>query len=205
MASLKDAIIRSPLFAKLIDPFANAYDGLPEERKTQLQCGFIALIVIFFGLIIFQGYRTIGKMQDELIADRKNGAEFVKKLGRFQQQQGRVELLKSKLEQVKPDFSLISFIERNAIKANIPKEAIDRIDSKDQPGGELAKRVDAEVSLLNITIRQLVDFLYYMESSQYPLIAKNVKIVKRFDNANFLDASVTIAFASPKAEGALPQ
>ncbi|MBI4042249.1 MAG: hypothetical protein HY391_02125 [Deltaproteobacteria bacterium] len=198
MPSLRELLARSALLSKIADPFINYYESLPYERRIQIQYGAVFAVIFIIALVMFQGYRGVGKLQQEVNGQRAFAKELLEELSQYAARQSYVETLFGRMSQVKGDFSLISYLERNAGKANISKESVERIDPKELPPGELVKISTAEVSLLKISLRQLVDFLYYIESSPYPIKVNQLRVSKRFDDPLYLDASLTIAFAAPK-------
>lgn len=198
MPSLKELLARSALLSKIADPYLNYYESLPYERRIQIQYGAVFAVVLIVALVMFQGYRGVGKLQQEVNRERALAKELLEELSQYAAQQSYVQTLFGRMSQVKEDFSLISYLERNAGKANISKESVERIEPKELPPGEFVKISTAEVSLLKISLRQLVDFLYYIESSPYPIKVNQLRVSSRFDDPLYLDAALTIAFAALK-------
>lgn len=188
------------LFKQYRSKFFDFYEGLSPQKRAAFEYLVIGIISLAVAFGIFQGYRKIGDVQERLHERYTLSKEILDALGSYNARSDYVELLKVRLSQTKSDFQIISFLERNATKAKIGKNAIDRIDPKELPPGEVVRVTDVQIQFLKVTLGQLVDFLYYIESAPYPLATRELRIVTRFDTKDFLDASLVVSLAQPKGE-----
>lgn len=161
-----------------------------EQRVLLALAVFIVLALVFWGVdSVYQSYDDLrGKIQRQ--------KEELKKISRLQEQyrqtHGELEKIKSKLDQMKKGFSLLSFIEDLANKENI-RENIGSVKPKTIPMGENYEEKQVEIQMDDITLPKLVDFIYKIENSGHLLRVKRLRLKTRYDNRNLLHVTMQVA------------
>lgn len=152
---------------------------LDRSQMTYVFFGGLALVALLFYLIIISPGYSKQKQLEKSIARREADLVKVSELSRkwenFKRDQNEVELsLSSRGDR----FTLLSYLEGLTREAGIDKN-IQYIKPVTFPPTEGAFRPEGiEMSLDNVGMEQLVNFLYKVEQSQNLLYVKRIKMLK---------------------------
>lgn len=102
-----------------------------------------------------------------------------------------------------PHGNVLSRLETMASQARI-KDKITSMDPKSAPPNDLYKENVIEVRLANVNLKQLVDYLFRIESSGQLLKIKRLRIKVRSDNAKYLDVNFRVSSFEPLPAAARP-
>ena len=152
---------------------------LDRQQMTYVFFGGLVLLALFFYLIVVSpGLEKQGRLERGIAkrkADLVKITELKKKWESFKRNQSEVEqALKSRGDH----FTLLSFLEGITREIGIDKN-IQYIKPVTFPPGEpVFKPEGIEMSLDNVGMEQVVNFLYKVEHSRNVLFIKRIKILK---------------------------
>ena len=183
---------------KYLAPVVSWYDGLPPDQKNIAGIGFIAggvLLVFFF---VYLGYSTLDSLKEEI----ENKNINLKELSRYQEQFKEQDMILKQLEREakrqSSDFSLLSALEQLAQASQIGRESIESISPKQLPPGNYFIETEATVQLVKVSLRQLTDYFYKIESSANNMNLREVRVKPRFDNPQYLNVTFKVSSYKPK-------
>jgi general secretion pathway protein M len=106
--------------------------------------------------------------------------------------------IKAKLDKMEKGFSLLSFIEDLAKKENI-RENIGSVKPKTVPLNDSYDENIVELKMDNVSLAELVDFIYKIENSGHLLKVKKLRIKTRYDNRDLLNVTMQVTTYKRKA------
>ena len=167
------------------------------EQRVLIGAGvFFILLFLYFGVdSVLQSY---DKLEDKISAKR---AEIEKiSLIRDQYMEAHEQLadIKAKLDQMEKGFSVLSFIEDLANKENI-RENIGSVKPKKLPLNDSYDENIVELKIDNVSLSELVDFIYKIENSGQLLKVKRLRVKTRFDNRDLLNVTLQVTTYKRKA------
>jgi len=95
-------------------------------------------------------------------------------------------------------FSVLSFIEDLANKQNI-RENIGSVKPKTIPLNDDYDESIVELKVDNVSLSELVDFIYKIENSGHLLKVKRLRIKTRYDNRDLLNVTLQVTTYKRKA------
>lgn len=154
------------------------------EKWILLGAGILLILLIVFlsvDALIGRYHRMEGKIQ----ANKDELQKVIHLRDQYQSIHRQLETMKSKLEKKEVGFSLLSFLEDLANQQNI-RENIGSFKPKKIPLNEAYNELSVELIIDNITLWQLIQFIYKIENSGHLLKVKRLKIKTRYDNPDLL-------------------
>ncbi len=97
--------------------------------------------------------------------------------------------------------NVLSSLETMASDAQI-KDRITSMDPRSTPPNDLYKETVIEVRLANVNLKQLVDYLYRIQSSPVLLKVKRLRAKTRTDDPGYLDVNFRVSSFEPLPPGA---
>lgn len=191
---LKDKLKESRLLGQAIHWF----EGLPPDQKKIAAISGAAVIIFFIFLLIYIGQTKVGSLREEIGLKRENLAILSKYEVQFTDQQALLSELEREAKQKSADFSLLSTLEDFAKGAQVGRESIESISPKQLPPGDFFQETEATVQLVRVTLKQLSNYFYKIETAPYNLAIKEVKIKPRFDDPQFLNVTFKVTSFKPK-------
>lgn len=183
---------------KLLGPFISRYDALPAEQKNIVNMSAIAGMVLLMLLIVYLGHQKVGALKEEIETKNLNLKELRRYEEKFEDQSQLLKQLERQAKQLSADFSLLSALEQLAQNSQIGRESIESISPKQLPPGDFFVETEATVQLVKVTLRQLVDYFYRIESSPTHMVLHELKVKPRFDNPQFLNITFKVSAFKPK-------
>lgn len=167
------------------------------EQRVLIAAGaFIVLMILYLSVdSVLQKYDNLeGK-----IAKKRGEVEKISHL-RDQYVQAHKQLadIKAKLDQMEQGFSVLSFIEDLAKKQSI-REHIGSMKPKKVPLNDSYDENIVELKLENVSLSELVDFIYKIEKSGHLLKVKRLRIKTRYDNRDLLNVTMQVTTYKRKA------
>ncbi len=184
--------------SKLFAPIFTWYDALPAEQKQIANVGAIGGMVLILLVIVFMGHRKVGALKEEIETKNLNLKELRRYEAKFDEQSQTLKQLEREAKQISADFSLLSALEQLAQSSQIGRESIESISPKQLAPGDFFVETEATVQLVKVTLRQLVDYFYRVESSPTHMVLKELKVKPRFDNPQFLNVTFKVSAFKPK-------
>lgn len=193
--NLRGRLAASPLWARL----ESTFDGL-SARDRKLFIGLVA----FFALILVGGGAWM--MRAKLVALDGQVASRRAALDAIRAQQLEYTTARARLDEIEAELrkhegtAFSSFVERAASSAQIRDNLSGIKESGTQQLGDL-EQLQHRVELNRVELPKLLDFLYELEGTGYPLkiTDASIKVVK-VSGENRLNVSLDVASFRPLAE-----
>ncbi|MDL1871570.1 hypothetical protein FBR05_05150 [Deltaproteobacteria bacterium PRO3] len=162
--------------------------------------GLLLLILIPFAC----GSSRLSKLESQIQSHEKNVSKVVDKITELQQAQAKMKAVESRIRP-KSQVQLTTKLEALATQSGIGQN----IDSlKEMPGtpGEDFEEMVVAVRLSRLSLSQLIEFLYGIESqSDMSLQVKRLQLKPRYDNRQQFDANFEIStYVSTAPAGEAP-
>lgn len=192
--NLRARVAESPLMASL----EASFDGLSaRDRKL-----FIALVA-FFALVLVGGGAFF--MRNKLNALQAQVDSRRAALNAIRAQQSEYTEARARLDEIEEELKkhegtpVSSFVERAASSAQIRDNLSGIKESGTQQIGNL-QQLQHRIELSRVELPKLLDFLYELEGTGYPLRIKDASIkVVRVSGANMMNVSLDVASYRPMA------
>lgn len=163
----------------------------PRERQMlAIMAGAVAVWLIYWIINVFL-MNPLVRSQNNVEARQR----VLQKIMILQSDYRRIESEVNKLERMIRSGqrgNVLSNLETMANQANI-KDKIASMDPKSSPPNDLYKENVIEVRLKSVNLKQLVDYLYRIESSGQLLKIKRLRIKTRSDDAKLLDVNFRVS------------
>ena len=183
---------------KLLAPVFLWYDGLPPDQKNIAHTASIIVGVLFLLLLVYWGHIQVEGLREQIEARNLNLKELSRYEEQFEEQATALKILEREAKKLGADFSLLSSLEQLAQSSQIGRESIESISPKQLPPGEYFIETEATVQLVRVTLRQLVEYFYKIETSPNTLLLKEIRVKPRFDNPQFLNVTFKVSAYKPK-------
>ena len=151
----------------------------PRERKIffgGIGC-ILALSVYLF--VISPYYTAINALDRRISAKNKELAEILTMRGEYLRLKENTRGLENVMRSAR-GFPLLSFLE-NLAATNQLKTKIADMKPVTTPLNERFKETSVEMKLEDVTLKQLIDYLYQIEQAPQPLQIKRIHITKKKD------------------------
>ena len=161
------------------------------ERYVLAGTGLFLIVLIAFLAVdhVVQKYRYM----DESIAARKEDLKRVIRLrDEYRSVHRELESIRSKLDKKEAGFSLLSFLENLANEQNI-RDNIASFKPDKKTLNETYRELSVDLVIDNITLPQLVEFIYKIENSGHLVKVKRFRVKARFDNPDLLNATFQVS------------
>jgi hypothetical protein len=178
-----------------LSQFATAFERL--SGREQLMVVFMILALI--GMIVgFGGYfvnKDLAGKDKRIAAKIEKLKEIAELRGDYQRRLGEQQRLADEVRR-NNETRILSYLEGLSQKANIElKNASER--QGEPTGSDLVKEESAEVTIQNVSLDRLYEFLRQIEEGNRLVKIRRLKIKTRFDNKEMLDANVTVGTFKP--------
>jgi hypothetical protein len=178
-----------------LSQFATAFERL--SGREQLMVVFMILALI--GMIVgFGGYfvnKDLASKDKRIAAKIEKLKEIAELRGDYQRRLGEQQRLADEVRR-NNETRILSYLEGLSQKANIElKNASER--QGEPTGSDLVKEESAEVTIQNVSLDRLYEFLRQIEEGNRLVKIRRLKIKTRFDNKEMLDANVTVGTFKP--------
>jgi general secretion pathway protein M len=125
------------------------------------------------------------KVQSAIVASEKTLREIAALGAEYGLLQRRSEEIRQAIQRRPPGFALFSYLEKRASDAGV-KTNIKSINPLKSAPAEAYEETAVEMRLDKLTMRQLTDFLYHVESREELVRIRKMSIVKMKENPEFL-------------------
>ena len=175
-----------------IEELYNTFIGFaPREQilvGVGVGVGLLLLILVPFAC----GSSRLSKLESQIQSHEKNVSKVVDKITELQQAQGKMKAMESRIKP-KSQVQLTTKLEALATQSGIGQN----IDSlKEMPGtpGEDFEEMVVAVRLSRLSLSQLIEFLYGIESqNDLSLQVRRLQLKPRYDNRQQFDANFEIS------------
>ena len=167
-----------------------AFEGLePRERLLVMGAGFlVGLALVWLVLVSPILAMAANTEQRAITADQQLGV-----MQRLRQDFDEVHVRLREVEQriaEGPSGNLRTTLEAIGAAAGVK---IDAMEPQSSPSHEVYRETKVEVSLKNVTLAQMVDYLNRIETSPQVLSIKALRVRSRSDDVEMLDITFTVS------------
>jgi len=173
------------------------WDKLEKKQRYVLSFGaaFVLLTLIFeFALVPFWDAKE--QIKKSIMSNTKTLEEMIHLDAQFAVQEAEIAGIKRVLAARSADFTLFAWLEKKATQANI-KGGIKQMNSVRGEQSASFEETIIDMKLEKITLRQLTDFLYYVESPVEMVRIKKIIVSKMKESPEYLSAGLLIASYMP--------
>ncbi len=160
------------------------------EQRVLIGAGAVFVLLILYLTVdsVLQGY---DRLETKIAKTRKEVENLTQLREEYMEAHKQLEEVKTKLDRMEKGFSMLSFIEDLANKQNI-RENIGSVKPKELPLNDDYNESIVELKMDNVTLPDLVDFIYKIENSGHLLKVKRLRIKTRFDNRDLLNVTMQV-------------
>ena len=178
------------------------WEQLTKSQKRALTIGLIFVAgTIVMQFAVFPWIDARQKMQASIAANEKTLRELAT-LGRdYAVLRRSSEAMKKVIEKRLPGFALFSYLEKKANETGL-KAHIKSINPLKPTAAGAYEETAVGIKIENLTIKQLADFLYNVESPEQMVRIRRMAIGKMKEAPEYLVADIQVyAYQKPTAEG----
>ncbi len=175
--------------------------ALSRRDKRTLVLGaavLVVFLVVQFGIFPLMDRRQ--RLARGIAAREKGIVEMREMQSRFHRFSRQSNTLEQQVEQRPGDFSLFSFLEAQAAKAQV-KQNIAYMKPSDAVGEGGLRQIMVEMKLKAVTLKQLVAFLDLIESPEKIVELKRISIQENKKEASTLDVIMQVITLVQAGEG----
>jgi general secretion pathway protein M len=166
--------------------------ALSSKDKRALAVGISVLVVylvVQFGIFPLMEKRK--RLEKGIAAREKGLVEMQAMQSRYKEISSQSDTLEQQVSRREQGFSLFSFLETMAARADV-KQNIDYMKPSDAVGEGGLQQVMVEMKLKAVTLKQLVDFLDLVESPDKIVELKRISIQENKKQASTLDVIMQV-------------
>ena len=178
------------------------WDKLDKKQRYYVASAAIfILIALILEFALFPFWDAKGRDKQALQANQKKLSEIISMDNDLTLMEGKASKIKKVMMSRPADFSLFSYAEKKAVLAAVKGNIKNMSSSR---GTQTANYEESliDIRLDKITIKQLTDFLYYVESPADLVRIKRISVTKMKESPEYL--SVQMQLASFQIQGARP-
>jgi len=163
-----------------------------KQRKLVAGATILVLIALILEIAVFPFWAAKAKLTKAIQVNQKKLNEMSKLDAEFTLQEAAMARIKSALSARSADFTLFAYLEKKATQANVRGRIKQMNSSKGIQSISLEESL-IDMKLEKITIKQLTDFLYFVESPADLVKIKKVTINKMKESPEYLNAQLQIS------------
>jgi len=174
-------------------------DKLDKKQRYIVAFGaaFVMLTLIFeFAFVPFWDAQE--KIKKSIASNTKTLEEIIHLDAQFAVQEAEIAGIKKAIAARSADFTLFAYLEKNAAQANV-KGCIKQMNSVRGAQSASFEETLVDMKLEKITMKQLTDFLYYVESPAEMVRIKKITVSKMKESPEYLSAGIMITSYMPVA------
>lgn len=168
------------------------------EKRIVLAGALFLLCFALFHFAVSPLLRARDQSQKAVIQKKEDIIKIRQLQEEYRKLQNQAMDIQSRLQKRSPSFTLFSFIEERATKAQVKQQINSMTPSSSEGEGPLQEsRVD--LKLERISLQQLVDFLQQIESTDDVVMIKRISIQENSKEEGTLDAVLQIITFTQKS------
>ncbi len=169
------------------------WEKLDEKQRIMVAAaGSLVLLILILQLAVVPFWRAKTKLTKSLTANQKKLEEIRLLDAEFTAQEDAMAKIKNVMSTRGDDFTLFAHLERKAAQANVRGRIKQMNSSKGVKSISLEESV-IDMKLEKITIKQLADFLYYVESPADLVRIKKITVSKMKESPEYLNAQLQLS------------
>jgi len=163
-----------------------------KQRKLVAGVAIFVLIALILEIAIFPFWEAKAKLTKAIQVNQKKLNEMSKLDAEFNLQEAAMSRIKRSMSTRGTDFTLFAYLEKKATQANV-RERIKQMNSSKGIQSVSLEESLIDMKLEKITIKQLIDFLYFVESPVDLVRIKKITINKMKESPEYLSAQLQIS------------
>jgi len=163
-----------------------------KQRKLVAGAAIFVLIALILEIAVFPFWEAKAKLTKAIQVNQKKLNEMSKLDAEFTLQEAAMLKIKRSMSARSADFTLFAYLEKKATQANV-RERIKQMNSSKGIQSVSLEETLIDMKLEKITIKQLTDFLYFIESPADLVKIKKITINKMKESPEYLSAQLQIS------------
>ncbi len=175
------------------DKIRDFWNKLGQRDRLVLSAGAALALIIFvvqFALVPYADARK--KLSKSIQAQEKTLKEMAALGAEYQVLQRGMETVRNGMARRSPDFTLFSHLEKKATQSGV-RSNLKNMQPARAPVSGGYDEASVEIKLEKITLKQLVNFLYSVESPQDLVRVKRLSVRKSSEDPQYLSAVIQVA------------
>jgi len=166
------------------------WEQLTQDQQRIVIAGLVFVAAaLFVQFAVFPYLDARNKVRNAIAGSEKTLRELAGLDGEFGVLRQRSGEIRRAIERRPPDFTLLSHLERRAVEAGV-KTNIRSIRPLRSVAVGAYEEAAVEIRLDKMTMKQLTDFLYLMESPEDAVRIRRMSVEKMRDNPEYLNAQI---------------
>jgi len=173
-----------------------------EPRQRRLASFGAAAVagILILALVVFPLWDARAKMKKSISANTRKLAEMERIEADYAAADAQIARIKSTLVARRADFTLFAYLEQKAAAAGV-KGSIRQMNSLQGVKSPSFEESQIDLKLDKITMRQLADFLYQIESPADLIRIRRITVDKMKESPEYLSAQLLVASYTPVSSG----
>ncbi len=177
------------------------WDQLTTSQKRTVTAGLaFAGAVLIVQLIVLPYFEARQKVRSAITAGEKALRELTVLGAEYGVLRQRSEEIRRASERRPPGFTLFSYLEKRAGEAAVKTNIRSLTPLASAPTGAYEETA-VEMKLDRLTMRQLTDFLYRVESPEEMIRVRRISVVKMKESPEYLSALIQVFTYQPLSSG----
>ena len=166
------------------------WDRLPKRQQLAIACGGgLVLVILLIQLLILPFMEAKSTVNQSIRKNEKTLTEMLLLAKDYRLLKRQAEKVQQVLARRVPNFSLFSYLEKIAGDAGVKSSIKSMNAAKGSTSGPYEELL-VDIRLEKITLKQLTDFLYLLESPQELIGVKRIALAKMPASPEYLSAQV---------------
>lgn len=177
------------------------WDQLTRSQKYTVTAGLVfvsAVLLIQFAVAPYIEARR--KVRSAIVAGEKSLRELSVLGAEYGVLRQRSEKIRRSIERRPPGFALFSYLEKKAGEAAVKTNVRSMNPLKPSPAG-VYEETAVEIKLDKVTMKQLVDFLYLVESPEEMVRIRRASVHKMKESPEYLSVLIQVFTYQPLPTG----
>jgi general secretion pathway protein M len=177
------------------------WEQLTQSQKYALIAGLVFVVVaLLVQFALFPYFDARQKVIGAIAASEKTLRELASLSEEYGVLRQRSEEIRRVIERRPPGFALFSYLEKRAGDAGVKTNIKSMNPLKSAPQGAYEETA-VEMRLEKLTMKQLTDFLYLVESSEDLVRIRKMSVGKMKESAEYLSVSIQVFTYQPMPPG----
>lgn len=177
------------------------WDQLTTSQRRTVTAGLVfAGVVLLAQLIVVPYFEARQKVRSAIVAGDKALRELTALGAEYGVLRQRSEEIRRASERRPPGFTLFSYLENRAGDAAVKTNIRSLTPLMLAPTGAYEETA-VEMKLDKLTMKQLTDFLYRVESPEEMIRVRRISVVKMKENPEYLSALIQVFTYQPLSSG----
>ncbi len=170
------------------------------QRYLMAACAAVVIFTLLLKFAVFPFCDSRAKMKKSIISNSKKLDEMVKLDAELAVHNARMLRIKNAPGSQRSNLTLFSYLEKRANLANV-RGSITHMNSMQGVKSASFEETLTDLKLEKITIKQLADFIYQIESPDELIRIKRLTVEKMKESPDYVSAQFIIASYAPVPQG----